>query len=121
MKIRELFEAGIIAPQSAGGTSGDNPTEAPPNTSNTPQTDQPTGSAPANTTPPPAQQMGQQTSQPTGSAPAQANPQQQQQQQQLAQQSKDTMTDLDKIAAQIIALKQRQQQMQQQMQTPPAE
>jgi hypothetical protein len=32
---------------------------------------------------------------------------------------KDTMTDLDKIAAQIIALKQQQQQMQQQMQQPP--
>jgi len=41
--------------------------------------------------------------------------QQQQQQQQMAQQSKDAMTDLDKIAAQIVGLKQKQQQMQQQM------
>ena len=30
-----------------------------------------------------------------------------------------TMTDLDKIAAQIVGLKQKQQQMQQQMQQPP--
>ena len=37
----------------------------------------------------------------------------------LQQGMKDTMTDLDKIAAQIVALKQQHQQMQQQMQQPP--
>ena len=36
----------------------------------------------------------------------------------LQQGMKATMTDLDKIAAQIVGLKQKQQQMQQQMQTP---
>jgi hypothetical protein len=36
---------------------------------------------------------------------------------QVADQSKQTMTDLDKIAAQIVGLKQKQQQMQQQLQT----
>ena len=37
----------------------------------------------------------------------------------LQQGMKSTMTDLDKIAAQIVGLKQKQQQMQQQMQQPP--
>jgi hypothetical protein len=37
----------------------------------------------------------------------------------MQQGMKDTMTDLDKIAAQIVGLKQKQQQMQQQMQQPP--
>ena len=36
----------------------------------------------------------------------------------LQQGMKSTMTDLDKIAAQIVGLKQKQQQMQQQMQQP---
>lgn len=36
----------------------------------------------------------------------------------MQQGMKDTMTDLDKIAAQIVGLKQKQQQMQQQMQKP---
>jgi hypothetical protein len=44
------------------------------------------------------------------------DPKQQQQMQQIAQQSKSNLTDLDKIAAQIIGLKQKQQQMQQQLQ-----
>jgi hypothetical protein len=37
----------------------------------------------------------------------------------MQQSMKTTMADLDKIAAQIIGLKQKQQQMQQQMQRPP--
>ena len=37
----------------------------------------------------------------------------------LQQGMQTTMSDLDKIAAQIVGLKQKQQQMQQQMQQPP--
>jgi hypothetical protein len=61
---------------------------------------------------PPANPNTPQAGQPMGQQPT---AQQQQQQQQMAQQSKDAMTDLDKIAAQIVGLKQKQQQMQQQM------
>lgn len=46
MKINELVEA-MISPQPPGQPSGDNPTEpseGPPNTTNTPLTPQPTGS-----------------------------------------------------------------------------
>jgi hypothetical protein len=39
---------------------------------------------------------------------------------QVQQGMKDTMTNLDKIAAQIVGLKQQQQQLQQQIQTPTA-
>jgi hypothetical protein len=80
------------------------------------------------TTPPvtpgqtPAPTPGQQPAPTTGTAPAPAtgappaapapNPA-------LQQGMQTTMTDLDKIAAQIVGLKQKQQQMQQQMQQPP--
>ena len=42
MKIYELFEQ-TIAPQPPGQGQPTQPTEAPPNTSNTPKTTQPTG------------------------------------------------------------------------------
>lgn len=122
MKIRELIEQ-VVSPVPPGAGQKlppTQPTEGPPNTSNTPKTPQPTGYdssavAPATAAAPapaPAQQMGQATGHP---AVGSANPQQQQQ---LAQQSTSNMQDLDKIAAQIVALKQRQQQMQTQLQTP---
>jgi peptidoglycan hydrolase CwlO-like protein len=44
------------------------------------------------------------------------DPAQQQQIQQVQQSSKTAMTDLDKIAAQIVGLKQKQQELQQQTQ-----
>jgi hypothetical protein len=54
---------------------------------------------------------GQPVSQPMGQPAPVANPA-------LQQGMQATMTDLDKIAAQIVGLKQKQQQMQQQMQKP---
>jgi hypothetical protein len=119
MKIRELLEQTIGSVPPGQGKPLP-PTEGPPNTSNTPNTTQPAGTpvstlgnqqstaAPANPNAPagtPAAGTAQTTN------PAQT--------QQMQQASKDTMTDLDKIAAQIIGLKQKQQQMQQQMQQPP--
>jgi hypothetical protein len=115
MRISELLEQ-TIAPTPPGQTGPLPPTEAPPNTSNTPVPPPTPASGPQTTTTtssanPNTPQVGQQIGrQPTA--------QQQQTQQQMAQQSKDTMTDLDKIAAQIIGLKQKQQQMQQQMAVP---
>jgi len=121
MKIHELLEQ-TVAPVPAGQGGplpATTPTEAPPNTSNTPNTNQPTGSTPTATTPTTT------TPAPTGSAaapnpntpqvgkPMGANPQ-------VQQGMKDTMANLDKIAAQIIGLKQQQQQLQQQIQTPTA-
>jgi uncharacterized protein YgiM (DUF1202 family) len=108
MKIYELFEQ-TIAPVPPGQGQQLPPTEASPQTSNTPQTTLPTGAPPTTTagqtpvTPPPNQQVGQ-------------DPKQAQQVQQFTDQSKQTMTDLDKIAAQIVGLKQKQEQMQQQLQ-----
>jgi hypothetical protein len=117
MRISELLEQ-TIAPVPPGQTKPLPPTEGPPNTSNTP-TPAPAGTTPTTappaagtTTMPAANPNTPQAGQPMGQQPT---AQQQQQQQQLTQQSKDTMTDLDKIAAQIIGLKQKQQQMQQQM------
>ena len=100
MKITELFEQ-TIAPTPPGqpAPAGQQPPgQVTTSTQTTPigQPPQPMG-----TTPPGAQ--------PT-------NPQQQQQMQQIQQASKNTMTDLDKIAAQIVGLKQKQQELQQQAQ-----
>ena len=116
MKIYELFEQTIapVPPGQGSKLPTTQPTEPPPQTSNTPQTPAPTGIAPSTqagqtTTPPPPPPPNQQIGQ---------NPQQAaQQMKQVADQSKQTMTDLDKIAAQIVGLKQKQQQMQQQLQT----
>jgi len=122
MKIRELLEQ-TIAPQPPGQGQPTQPTEGPPNTSNTPKTPQPTGTAPVATAgqtqttaapqagqpaTAPTPQGGVQTGQPMGSGAA-SNPAQTQQLQQTA---KQTMTDLDKIAAQIAGLKQMQQRVQ---------
>ena len=118
MKIRELLEQTIGSVPPGQGKPLP-PTEGPPNTSNTPNTVQPAGT-PVSTLG--NQQPGLSPTNPAApagtpaAAPAQStNPAQTQQMQQA---SKDTMVDLDKIAAQIIGLKQKQQQMQQQMQTP---
>ena len=108
MKIFELFEQTVApTPPGQGAQLGTTkPTEPAPQTSNTPQTPNPTGT-------PPTTQAGQN---PTQQQPMGQDPAQQQQMQQIAQQSKDNLTDLDKIAAQIVGLKQKQQQMQQQLQ-----
>ena len=116
MKIQELLEA--VAP--IGSTTGQvSPDGLPKSTAPTVQPGQvPTvpGQLPPPTVPgqpaapgaAPAPTLGNQTpaGQPTTPAPA------------MQQGMKDTMTDLDKIAAQIVGLKQKQQQMQQQMQQP---
>ena len=113
MKIYELFEQ-TIAPVPPGQGQPSPPTEAPPKTGNTPQTPPPSGTTPAPATTAAAPNPNTpQVGQPMGGTTPAPNPQQTQQ---LQQASKDTMTDLDKIAAQIVGLKQKQQQMQQQMQ-----
>ena len=112
MRIYELFEQ-TIAPVPPGQSQPLPPTETPPKTGNTPQTPPPPGTAPAPATTAPPNPNTPQVGQPMGGNTPAANPQQTQQ---LQQASKDTMTDLDKIAAQIVGLKQKQQQMQQQMQ-----
>ena len=117
MKIRELLEQTIGSVPPGQGKPLP-PTEGPPATSNSPNTVASPGT--------PAPTLGNQqpggslvnpnapAGQPTpGTAPANNTAQTQQ----MQQASKDTMVDLDKIAAQIIGLKQKQQQMQQQMQT----
>ena len=109
MKIQELLEA--VAP--IGSTTGQvSPDGLPKSTAPTGQVPTVPGQAPAPTVPgqpaAPAPTLGNQqpAGQPTTPAPA------------MQQGMKDTMTDLDKIAAQIVGLKQKQQQMQQQMQQP---
>jgi heme-binding NEAT domain protein len=112
MRIKELFEA--------IGTIGSTTDPLQPN--GLPKTGAPAGTIPpapgtqpvATTPPNPnAPKIGQQPQQQTatGSQPVPINPA-------LQQGMKTTMTDLDKIAAQIVGLKQKQQQMQQQMQQP---
>ena len=137
MKIRELLEQTVV-PQTmaqnqpgqstsnnskATQTVGTTTTTAQPTTPQTttpagqtpttPQTTTPAGQTPTT----PAPQGSVPTGQPMGSgaASATANPAQTQQLQQTANQ---TMTDLDKISAQIVGLKQKQQHMQQQLQKP---
>jgi hypothetical protein len=112
MKIFELFEQ-TIAPVPAG-SGGTLPTTQPTVGSTDQQPNDPNQPPGANqtTTTPPGQPMGQQPNAPISSV----TPANSQQQQQVQQGMKATMTDLDKIAAQIVGLKQKQQQMQQQMQ-----
>ena len=115
MRISELVEAvapigSTTDPVSPNGLPKSTPPTTPGQTPPPGQTTPPT--TPGQTTPPvgqPAPTLGNQApaGQPTTPNPA------------LQQGMKDTMTDLDKIAAQIIALKQQQQQMQQQMQQQP--
>ncbi len=104
MRITELFEQTVapvppgqpIPPPNQSGSQVTTSTQATPQAGQPVQAPQTTG-----TTPPGAQTT---------------NPQQQQQIQQIQQASKNTMTDLDKIAAQIVGLKQKQQELQQQAQ-----
>lgn len=112
MKIFELFEQ-TIAPTPPGQPvpqNSDNKTNDTGATLGNQNPAQTTSQQSTTTTPPPAQQVGQNPQQST------ASPQANQQIKQVADQSKQTMTDLDKIAAQIVGLKQKQQQMQQQLQ-----
>jgi len=112
MRIQELLEAVPVGSSTQPlVTPGQPPAPVPP------------GQPPAvpGQTPPPAV-PGQPPAVP-GAAPAptlgnQAAGQPSTQQPAMQQGMKDTMTDLDKIAAQIVGLKQKQQQMQQQMQLP---
>ena len=94
MRIFELFEQ-TIAPVPPGQP-------APPAPAGTPVQSNTATQAPL-----PGQPIGQ----PMGQPAPMANPA-------LQQGMQTTMTDLDKIAAQIVGLKQKQQQMQQQMQKP---
>ena len=122
MKISELI-AEAVAP--IGSTTD----QVSPN--GLPKTSAPTapGQPPQAGQPPPPDQpplAGQQPAQPGQAAPtlgnqAPAGGQPMGQQPAAIQQGmKTTMSDLDKIAAQIVGLKQKQQQMQQQMQQKPA-
>ena len=124
MKIRELLEQTVVPQtmaQNQPGQSTSNNSKATQTVGTTTTTAQPTTpqtTTPAGQTPTtPAPQGSVPTGQPMGSgaASATANPAQTQQLQQTANQ---TMTDLDKISAQIVGLKQKQQHMQQQLQKP---
>ena len=100
MKIFELFEQ-TVAPTPPGQKippAANNSNTTTPTLGN----QNPTGQQPGQTTTPPVDQQ-----QATAA---------QQQIKQANDQSKQTLTDLDKIAAQIVGLKQKQQQMQQQLQ-----
>jgi len=98
MKIQELVEA-VSSTQPIANPPPNLPSDTPGTTPPTlPAQTLPVGTAPA-----PGQQP------PVAPAPNPA----------LQQGMQTTMTDLDKIAAQIVGLKQKQQQMQQQMQQPP--
>lgn len=118
MKIQELLEA--VAP--IGSTTGQvSPDGLPKSTAPAPVQPGQTPAVPGQTPPtvpgqPPAVPGAAPTptlgNQPTPGQPATPAPA-------MQQGMKDTMTDLDKIAAQIVGLKQKQQQMQQQMQQPP--
>ena len=113
MRIQELLEAVPVGSstqppatttQTPPAAPGQTPPAPTPQTPPTPTTQTPPA-APGQT---PAPTLGNQipTGQPMGQQPA------------IQQGMKNTMSDLDKIAAQIVGLKQKQQQMQQQMQTP---
>lgn len=118
MRIQELLEA--VAPIGST-TNAVSPDGLPKTTAPAPASQMP--AVPGQTPPPavpgqtppaagtaPAPTLGNQSpaGQPMGQPPAA-----------LQQGMKSTMTDLDKIAAQIVGLKQKQQQMQQQMQPTP--
>jgi peptidoglycan hydrolase CwlO-like protein len=101
MRIIELVSEQTIAPVPPGQNIPQPAGGQPTSTANTA-----TNATLGNQTPQPAQQMGQPP----------VDPAQQQQIQQVQQSSKTAMTDLDKIAAQIVGLKQKQQELQQQTQ-----
>lgn len=106
MKIQELLEAVPVGTSTQVPVRPTIPPERPSDLTQQPATPAPTlgnqtpTGAPAVAGQPPA--MGQ----PAPPSPA------------IQQGMKNTMTDLDKIAAQIVGLKQKQQQMQQQIQKP---
>jgi hypothetical protein len=112
MKIFELFEQTIapVPPGQGAPLPPTQPTTGAPAAANTATgatlgNQQPVpGQAPAPTPNPNTPQVGQ----PMGATTPQ-------QTQQIQQGMNTTMTDLDKIAAQIVGLKQKQQQMQQQL------
>ncbi len=110
MRIIELFEQTVAPTPPTGTRPNPQPSGTPPTgqVTTATQTTQTTGQ-PAGATTPPAQPTNPQQ-------PQTPNPQQQQQIQQIQQASKNTLTDLDKIAAQIVGLKQKQQELQQQAQ-----
>ena len=117
MRIKELFEAiGTIGSTTDPTQPNGLPKTGAPTVTTPPGTPPASGTAPVAITPPNPNtpQIGQQPLQQsaTGAKIAPPNPA-------LQQGMKTTMTDLDKIAAQIVGLKQKQQQMQQQMQQPP--
>lgn len=106
MKIFELFEQTIapVPPGQGAPLPPTQPTTGAPAAANTA-----TGATLGNQEPAPAPNPNTpQVGQPMGGV----NPQQTQQ---IQQGMNTTMTDLDKIAAQIVGLKQKQQQMQQQL------
>ena len=107
MKIFELFEQTVapVPPGQGAPMPPTQPTTGAPASANTA-----TGATLGNQQPvPPAPNPNTpQVGQPMGAV----NPQQTQQ---IQQGMNTTMTDLDKIAAQIVGLKQKQQQMQQQL------
>lgn len=111
MRIFELFEQTIapVPPGQGAPLPPTQPTTGAPASANTA-----TGATLGNQQPAPGQAPAPnpntpQVGQPMGGA---TNPQQTQQ---IQQGMNTTMTDLDKIAAQIVGLKQKQQQMQQQL------
>ena len=113
MRISELLEAVAPIGSTTDQVGSDGlPKSTPPAPGQTPPPAVPgqPPTAPGQTPPAgqaaPATSLGNQTP-PPGQQPA------------MQQGMKDTMTDLDKIAAQIVGLKQKQQQMQQQMQQAP--
>jgi hypothetical protein len=110
MKIYELFEQ-TVAPVPPGQGAPMPPTQS---TSGAPAAaNTATQATLGNQQPAPGQQPAPNPNTPqVGQPMAAANPQQAQQ---IQQGMTTTMTDLDKIAAQIVGLKQKQQQMQQQL------
>ena len=135
MKIIELLEQTVVpqtmaqnqpvqsasnnsrATQPAGATTTVQPTQTQTTTVQPTQTQTTTPAGQTTTPPNTVPQGGVQTGQPMASS-ATNNASNPAQAQQLQQTSDQTVTDLDKIAAQIVGLKQKQQQMQQQLQKP---
>ena len=119
MKISELI-AEAVAP--IGSTTDQVSPDGLPKTGAPTTPGQPPAVQPAlaGQTPPASQQPGQAASTLGNQAPAGSGQSMGQQPAALQQGMQTTMTDLDKIAAQIVGLKQKHQQMQQQMQQKPA-
>ncbi len=102
MRIKELFEQTIAPVPPGQPVPNQSGRQATTSTQTTTPVGQPVQAPQTTSTTPPGAQT--------------TDPQQQQQIQQIQQASKNTMTDLDKIAAQIVGLKQKQQELQQQAQ-----